>query len=89
MYRVILTSALLLAGCSDWPDAGAPSPTAAPGSWPVLLPLDQVLANGDIPEAEDKDAVNLSRRAAALRARAAVMRSNPSDMDALRARLAR
>ena len=79
----------MLPACGSWPDAGGPSPAGAGTDWPGLMPLDQVLAEGTVEPAEDADAEALSRRAAALRARAEILRGNPSDMDALRARLAR
>ena len=78
-----------LAGCGSWPDAGEPTAAGARGAWPALLPLDQVLDRDTVAEAEDADAQALSRRAAALRTRADVLRGDSSDMDVLRSRLAR
>lgn len=77
---------LCLSACAPWPDVGGP--TRAGGDWPTLLPLDAVIERGTVPEATDRDADSLAARAAALRNRAAILRSDPSDMEALRARLA-
>jgi len=89
MKRLAMIALLALGACGEWPDAGEPTAAGASGDWPELLPLDQVLAGGTIAAAEDAEASALSRRAVALRARARVMRSDTSDIDALRARLAR
>lgn len=88
MTRTALPILLFLAACAPWPDVGGP--TRGGGSeWPTLLPLDDVIAGGTVPAASEGDANRLAARAAALRNRAAVLRSDASDMEALRARLAR
>ena len=58
-------------------------------SWPTLLPLDGLVETGEVAEATDDEANALRNRANGLRARAAVLRSDASDMESLRARLAR
>lgn len=81
-----------LAGCSGWPDTGAPPLSRRGGDWPKLEPLSEILAERGIPEASVRDAATLEARAGALRQRAALMRQAIADQDAfeaLRARLAR
>ena len=88
--RYTVPICLLLTACGSWPDAGGPPLTRDDRPWPALLPLDDVL--GAVPVADDPDADRLAARAANLRARAAILRRDASDIDAmeaLRARLAR
>ncbi len=83
--------AVLLSACGSWPELDAPLRND-PGAWPVLLPLDDVSGLSDNDGSAQSEAQRLASRAAALRARAAVMRRPVSDgdaMEALRARLAR
>jgi hypothetical protein len=85
----MLLPLICLAACSDWPDAGGPPMARRSQDWPALLPLGELLDAGTVPEAEDRDASALAARAAGLRNRAAILRGNASDLDALRARLPR
>ena len=80
---------VLLTACADWPDAGGPPMPRSAKDWPVLLPLDDLIETGRIETATERENDNLLARAAALRNRAAILRGNASDMDALRARLPR
>lgn len=86
MRSLILSGCLLLAACGEWPDVGGPT-RASTGGWPVLLPLDAVLASPDIPAASDREAAALAARAADLRRRAAILRGDAGDLDALREQL--
>lgn len=83
--------AAILTGCGSWPEVDTPV-GAHSGAWPKLLPINEVSAlSGNEGDAQAQ-AQSLSQRAAALRARAAVMRRAVPDnaaMEALRARLAR
>lgn len=88
--RIALLLCLLgLTACGNWPDAGGPPMARSSQDWPELLPLDALLESGAVPTASERDAAALRNRASALRSRAAVLRSDSSDLDALRARLAR
>ena len=81
---------LALAACADWPEAGGPPLARDTRPWPTLMPLDQVMVTA--PRAEDAEIGRLQARAAALRARAALLRRDASTgaaMEALRARLSR
>ncbi len=87
--RYAALTCLLLSACGGWPDAGGPPITRDARPWPALLPLEQVLDAAPI--ADDPDSDRLAARAANLRARAAILRRDASDVDAmeaLRARLA-
>lgn len=86
MRCLILSGCLLLAACGDWPDIGGPT-RAGTAEWPVLLPLDAILASPDMPEASDREAAALAGRAADLRRRAAILRGDAGDLDALREKL--
>jgi len=77
---------LCLAACAPWPDVGGPTRGSGTG-WPKLLPMEQVTEISDVPPASDAEARRLAARAASLRTRAAILRSDPSDMEALRERL--
>ena len=59
------------------------------GKDPLLLPLDDLIETGRVETATERENDSLLARAAALRNRAAILRGNASDMDALRARLPR
>lgn len=89
---VILTcSAILLAGCGQWPDIDAPA-QSDDDPWPVLLPLGDLSSQSSSQSSAQSEAQRLSARAAALRSRARIMRTSVPDLDAvdaLRARLAR
>ena len=90
MTRLALISCLVMAACSDWPDAGGPTLERRSSDWPALLPLSQLIETGTVSAAEDDEAERLAARAAALRAKAQILRSNAGDadaMEALRARL--
>ena len=79
-----------LAGCGDWPTADGERFASRTGPWPDLVPLNDVLSEG--PQAQSADSDQLSARAAALRARARILRQNATtreQMEALRARLPR
>lgn len=89
MRMTALISLFFLTACGDWPDAGGPPMARSAQDWPTLLPLEDLLATGQVETAQDDEANDLLARAAALRNRAAILRSNSSDLDALRARLRR
>ena len=58
--------------------------------WPELLPIAQLIETGRVEPAEDEDAERLAARARGLQSRAAILRSNAGDpdaMEALRSRL--
>ncbi|MEM7718735.1 MAG: hypothetical protein AAF222_05990 [Pseudomonadota bacterium] len=76
-----------LAGCSDWPDAGGPTMARRAQDWPTLRPIDDLINSGQLPAARENDADRLRNRALSLRARAAILRGNASDLEELRARL--
>ena len=88
--RYVVIFCLGLAGCTEWPDAGGDPLTGRQGPFPELLPINDILGSG--PVADGQDADRLAARAARLRSRAAILRRsarNQSEMEALRARLAR
>lgn len=85
-----LVLCLALAACTDFPRLGEAAGPAGPP--PPLLPFDalEAAAAGGTPRAERTE--DLEARAAALRARAAVLRQPVGEaggIDALRARLER
>ena len=92
MRLTALILVLMTAACGDWPDLPE-SATSRASDWPTLMPFDELIGTpsnraGSAPE----DADGLARRAAALQARAALMRvriSDQADFARLRARLAR
>ncbi len=62
-----------IAGCATFPVLDAsPEPAAAQADYPVLLPIDTILAQVP-PEPETDPAAALMARAAALKARAAAL----------------
>lgn len=75
-----------LAACAPWPEVGGPTRGGGDG-WPSLLPMERVSEVSEAPPATDAEAQRLAARAAALRGRATILRSDPSDMEALRERL--
>ncbi len=87
--------AAALAGCA-LPQTGRPFADidrAAPGQWPLLVPVERILATAPAPARVTPALTrSLETRAADLRARAAVMRGgalSPEDRERLRAALAR
>ncbi|MDJ1007955.1 MAG: hypothetical protein QNJ13_09045 [Paracoccaceae bacterium] len=81
--------ALALAACASFPEIDAANRNAGPaGPPPPLLPFAELEAAtaGTSPDASPAE--DLEGRAAALQARAAILRQS-GDIDALRARLAR
>lgn len=89
MRMTALLSIALLTACAEWPDAGGPPMPRSAKDWPVLLPLDDLVETGRVDTASEAESNDLMARAAALRNRAAILRGNASDLDALRARLPR
>lgn len=93
MHRIALSLVCLpLFACGGWPDLGEPTLERSSRDWPDLLPLSQLVADGGVDTASDEDAQRLAARAAALRARAQILRADAGDadaMEALRARLQR
>ena len=89
MRAVLLFCLFAVTACGDWPDAGGPPMARSAKDWPTLLPLDALLESGTVPSAPDEEASSLLRRAAALRNRASILRSDSGDLDDLRARLQR
>ena len=87
MRGVVLFGLMSLAGCSAWPDVGGPTLAREAPDWPALRPLDDVLSGAPPPQANDETAQALADRAAGLRYRAAILRGNASDLEAMRARL--
>ena len=87
-----LVTLALLAGCVDWPDVDTPKPSQDGALWPELQPSSALPGDSTDGEAEALANTSLQGRAAALRRRAAIMRSSVEDQAAfeqLRARLAR
>lgn len=81
---------LCLAGCADWPEASRTPTLQEAGAWPRLVPTADLFAT--LPEARGDQGQSLSARAAALRARAAILRRSAGSQDeieAIRARLGR
>lgn len=90
MRRTLIVLTLSLAACSDWPQAGGEQFARSTGPWPDLVPLNDAL--NVAPSAEGQAVDQLSARAAALRARARILRQSATtrdEMEALRARLPR
>ncbi len=92
MFRAFLVVTLFcVAGCSDWPDVDTPRPSRASVGWPELVPISELPSQNGA-ETEESANETLLERAAALRARAAVLRRPVPDSAAferMRARLAR
>lgn len=89
MRFVILLCIALVAACGEWPDAGGPPMARSAQDWPELLPLDDLIETGRIEPASTTESEVLRARAAALRNRAAILRGDTSDLEAMRARLNR
>lgn len=77
---------MLLAGACGPPAIDHATPISDEGPPPVILPLDEVLAQTDLPGLEPTDTAALQSRAAGLQARAAGLSSAEAD-PATRARL--
>lgn len=88
-FHVLLCCLCLLSACGDWPDAGGPPLERQSTDWPDLLPISTLMTGGTVPIAEEDEARALAARAAALRARARILRSDASDIDAMEALRAR
>jgi hypothetical protein len=80
-----LLATMAVAGC-DAPDTGATRALSRDGPPPVILPLDEVLAQTDVPGLEPTDTADLQARAAALSARAGAIAATGTDPET-RARL--
>jgi hypothetical protein len=76
---------LPLAAC-DAPETGAISTPASDGPAPVIRPLDEVLAQTDVPGLEPTDTEALQARAAGLQERAGALSAAEADAET-RARL--
>lgn len=94
MFRTFAVIALICAtSCSDWPDVDTPELSGSSADWPELVPISELptdVASNTNSENDAND--SLSARAAALRARAAILRRPVPDSDAfeqMRGRLAR
>ena len=84
-----LIASLSLGACSDWPDTGLQSDAARNAPWPRLVPISDVLAVPADRIAEG-DTEALVARAAALRARADILRqpvAGDAAFEAMRQRL--
>lgn len=92
MRALAALTCLALAACADFPQVEATGRDLGPaGPPPPLLPFDQLQA-ATSGRASAPQTGNLDARAAALNARAAILRApvdDPGDIDDLRARLAR
>ena len=84
MRRIRLVICLGLAACAQWPLPEETGGRATTGTWPELLPLSQSLPNPQpVTDANpDEQAQALLDRAAALRARARLMRRPVADQAA-------
>ena len=89
MRFVIPFCIALVTACGEWPDAGGPPMARSAQDWPELLPLDDLIETGRIEPASTTESEVLRARAAALRNRAAILRGDTSDLEALRNRLNR
>ena len=91
--RIALVSAVLLAGCVDWPDTDSAPSLDASGPWPILKPIDEVIEPQSAAEPEAGNQLHaLNARAARLKSQAMTMRreiADPGDIEALRSELAR
>ena len=76
--RLILPAllGLSLLGCTDTPDLDAAIPASEQqGSYPPLVPVETLLAQAEAPRLDGTEDEALAARAAALRARAARLKS--------------
>lgn len=91
--RIALMSAVLLAGCVDWPDTGSAPSLDESEPWPILKPIDEVTEPQSAAKPEASNQLNaLNARAARLESQARTMRreiADPGDIEALRGELAR
>lgn len=91
--RIALVSAVLLAGCVDWPEDGSETSLDESAPWPILKPIDEVIESQSPanPRAGNQlDALNA--RATRLKGLARAMRrevADPDDIEALRRELGR
>lgn len=76
--RLALVAIAFLAACTQFPELDSRT-TRAPSNapYPNLAPIDELLAGLPAPERGERIAQGLAGRAAALRARAARLRSRP------------
>ena len=91
MATSIVAMLLTLTACGSWPQFAASPRSNTSDVWPTLLPIGDI-AGASNDQSSQSAARALSARAAALRARAQIMRQSVPDQDAfeaLRARLAR
>jgi len=80
-------AAILLAGCSDFPELDAAiTPAARKADYPTLVPIDQLLASAQVVQITDETATNLQGRISRLKSRAARLRGPVID-STTRARL--
>lgn len=91
--RIVLVSAVLLAGCVDWPDTDSTPSLDESGFWPTLKPIGEIIEpqSAAKPGADDQSNA-LNARAARLKSQARTMRreiAGPGDIEALRNELAR
>ena len=89
MVRAHVLCCLLLAGCTGFPDLDPAADGArSMGAAPRLLPLEPLLAGADQTGMTEDDPATLTRRAEALRVRAARLRAATAVDGATRARMA-
>ena len=81
VFRLLGISVVLLSGCNTWPDV-PPSEGAEQLEWPILLPIEDILAAAPGPDDENARQ-ELIDRAQALEARAAVLRRPIADDNAM------
>lgn len=87
LARLSLLTALLVAGCAEFPDLDASiSPEARRADYPELVPVGDILNRRGAARTTGEEADVLNARAAALRARARLLRGAAID-DATRERL--
>ena len=84
-----LLCCLALAACGAWPDVPLGVQRDPGGTWPVLRPSAELLAEAPPVTQDDQAAENLNSRAEALRRRADLMRAPVPDGDAFEALRAR
>jgi len=83
---------LAMTGCVEWPDVDAPLPSRGTAGWPELQPTATLSAPATTGDEEERASAGLQARAAALRRRAALMRTavtDEADFERLRALLSR
>lgn len=89
MRAILLVVVLAVTACTNFPEIEEANRSAAPvGDPPPLLPYTELVATtAGVPTTTPSSTDDLEARAAALRARAAILRQPADDIDALRARL--